>query len=91
MARTTVADVLADGLARAGAGRLVTARASDAVATAVRAAAERRGLPVLDAPDAAVAGVLAAVSGEVGDGPGAVVAGLERCARPRPRPRPRAA
>ena len=42
MARTTVADVLADGLARAGAGRLVTARASDPVAIAVRAAAERR-------------------------------------------------
>jgi thiamine pyrophosphate-dependent acetolactate synthase large subunit-like protein len=76
MARTTVADVLADGLARAGAGRLVTARASDPVVLAVRAAAERRGVPVLDAPDPMVAGVLAAVNGEVGDGPGALVAGL---------------
>ena len=76
MARTTVADALADGLARAGAGRLVTARASDPVALAVRAAAERRGVPVLDAPDPMVAGVLAAVNGEVGDGPGALVAGL---------------
>jgi acetolactate synthase-1/2/3 large subunit len=76
MARTTVADVLADGLARAGAGRLVTARASDPVALAVRAAAERRGVPILEAHDATLAGVLAAVTGEVGDGPGAMVAGL---------------
>ena len=76
MARTTVADVLADGLARAGAGRLVTTRADDPTITGVREAAERRGVPVLDAPDATVAGVLAAVSGEVGDGPGAVVASL---------------
>ena len=42
----------------------------------MRAAAGRRGVSLLDAPDAAVAGVLAAVSGEVGDGPGAVVASL---------------
>jgi acetolactate synthase-1/2/3 large subunit len=76
MARTTVADVLADGLARAGAGRLLTAQATDPVVIAMRAAAERRGVPVLDAPDAMVAGVLAAVNGEVGDGPGAVVAGF---------------
>jgi acetolactate synthase I/II/III large subunit len=77
VARTTVADVLADGLARAGAGRLVTTRADDPTITGVREAAERRGMPVLDAPDATVAGVLAAVSGEVGDGPGAVVASLD--------------
>jgi acetolactate synthase-1/2/3 large subunit len=77
VARTTVADLLADGLARAGAGRLVTTRADDPTITGVREAAERRGVPVLDAPDATVAGVLAAVSGEVGDGPGAVVASLD--------------
>ena len=52
MARTTVADVLADGLARAGAGRLFAARASDPAAIALRAAAVRRGVPVHEAPDA---------------------------------------
>ena len=71
MARTTVADVLADGLARAGAGRIFVAPAggagaSDGAITALRQAAARRGLPALDAPDAAVAARLAAVSGEVG-------------------------
>ena len=76
MARTTVADVLADGLARAGAGRIFAPRTSDPVAIARRAAAARRGVPVHDAPDAATAGVLAAVSGEIGDGPGAVLADL---------------
>lgn len=74
MARTTVADVLADGLARAGAGRVFAAPAADASLTA---AAERRGLDVVLVPDALAAGVLAAVTGEVGDGPGAVVAGLD--------------
>jgi len=76
MARTTVADVIADGLARAGAGRVIVAPGDDPVFAGVRAAAERRGLPILDAPDAAIAGVLAAVSGEVGDGPGALVGSL---------------
>jgi acetolactate synthase-1/2/3 large subunit len=68
--------VLADGLARAGAGQLVAAPGDTPVTLAVREAAARRGLPVLQAPDATVAGLLAAVSGEVGDGPGAVIAGL---------------
>ena len=76
MARTTVADVLADGLARAGAGRLVVAPGDNPVILAVREAATRRGLAALQAPDAMVSGVLAAVSGEIGDGPGALVAGL---------------
>jgi thiamine pyrophosphate-dependent acetolactate synthase large subunit-like protein len=74
MARTTVADVLVDGLARAGARRVFAG--SDALA-ALSAAAQRRGLDVLDAPEATAAGVLAAVSGEVGDGPGALLAGLD--------------
>jgi acetolactate synthase-1/2/3 large subunit len=74
MARTTVADVLADGLSRAGAGRVFAAPGADA---SVTAAAERHGLDVVLAPDALAAGVLAAVTGEVGDGPGAVVAGLD--------------
>ena len=76
MARTTVADVLADGLARAGAGRIFAALTSDPAAIALREAAVRRGVPVHEAPDAAMAGVLAAVSGEIGDGPGAVLADL---------------
>jgi acetolactate synthase I/II/III large subunit len=74
MARTTVADVLADGLARAGAGRVFAAPGADASLTA---AAERHGLDVIATPDALAGGVLAAVTGEVGDGPGAVVAGLD--------------
>jgi len=57
MARTTVADVLADGLARAGAGRLVVAPGDNPVILAVRAAATRRGLPALQAPDAMVSGL----------------------------------
>jgi acetolactate synthase-1/2/3 large subunit len=74
MGRTSVAGVLVDGLVRAGAGRVFsTPEALDAL----RAAAQRRGLDVIDAPDAAAAGVLAAVSGEVGDGPGALLASLE--------------
>ena len=77
MARTTVADVLVDGLARATVGRLVVAPGNHLVTEAVRAAAERRGVSVLEVPDAMAAGLLAAVSGEVGDGPGAVVAGLD--------------
>jgi len=76
MARTTVADVLADGLTRAGAGRIFAALTSDPAAIALREAAARRGVPVHDAPEAATAGVLAAVSGEIGDGPGAVLADL---------------
>jgi thiamine pyrophosphate-dependent acetolactate synthase large subunit-like protein len=74
MARTTVADVLVDGLARAGARRVFAGPGAPA---ALSAAARRRGLDVLESPEATAAGVLAAVSGEVGDGPGAVLAGLD--------------
>ena len=73
MARTTVADVLVDGLARAGAAHLFAAPAGP---EALRAAARRRGLEIVDTHDAVSAGVLAAVSGEVGDGPGALLADL---------------
>ena len=59
---------------RAPAG-IFAARPSDPTVIALREAAVRRGVPVLDAPDATTAGVLAAVSGEIGDGPGAVLAG----------------
>ena len=74
MARTTVADVLVDGLARAGAARAFAA--PDAPAPLL-AAAQRRPLPVVEAPDAAAAGVLAAVSGEIGEGPGAMLSGFD--------------
>jgi acetolactate synthase I/II/III large subunit len=74
MARTTVADVLADGLARAGTGRVFAASGAP---SALRAAAARRALALVDAPDATAAGVLAAVSGEVGDGPGATLGSLD--------------
>jgi acetolactate synthase I/II/III large subunit len=73
MARTTVADVLIDGLARAGAARVFAAPGAPA---ALRAAAGRRPLETVEAPDAMAAAVLAAVSGELGDGPGAALGGL---------------
>jgi acetolactate synthase-1/2/3 large subunit len=74
MARTSVADVLVDGLARAGVARIF---AAPGALVAVRTAAARRQLDVVDAFDSATAGVLAAVSGEVGEGPGAMLAGLD--------------
>ena len=74
MARTTVADVLVDGLRRAGAARVFVAPGA---AVALRAAAQRRSLTVVEAPDAMAAVVLAAVSGEIGEGPGAAIAGLD--------------
>jgi acetolactate synthase-1/2/3 large subunit len=73
MARVTVADVVVDGLARAGVARVFAAPGAPA---ALRSAAQRRGLDVVEAPDAATAGVLAAVTGEIGDGPGAMLATL---------------
>lgn len=71
MPRTTVADVLADAVGRAGAGRVFVA--PEAPAMLVEAAA-RRGLETIRAPDAAAACVLAAVTGELIDAPGAAVA-----------------
>jgi thiamine pyrophosphate-dependent acetolactate synthase large subunit-like protein len=71
MARVTVADVLLDGLGRAGVARVFSASG----AAALLKAAARRGLDVVDAQDPTAAAVLAAVSGEVGEGPGALIAG----------------
>jgi acetolactate synthase-1/2/3 large subunit len=73
VARTTVADVLVDGLARAGAPRVFAAPGS---AAALGAAARRRPLDVVEVPDSTAAGVLAAVTGEIGEAPGALFAGL---------------
>ena len=73
MARTTVADVLIDGLARAGAARVFAAPGGP---VALADAARRRPLEIVEAPDAMAAGVLAAVSGEVSDAPGVAFAGF---------------
>jgi acetolactate synthase-1/2/3 large subunit len=73
MAGTTVADILVDGLARAGAARVFAGPGAPA---ALLDAARRRGLDVVEAPDAATAGLLAAVTGELGAVPGAAVASL---------------
>jgi acetolactate synthase-1/2/3 large subunit len=77
MARTTVADVLVDGLGRAGAGRLFAAPGAP---LSVIDAARRRGLDVVETPEAALAALLAAVTGEIGGGPGAAVASLAEAA-----------
>jgi len=77
MARTTVADVLVDGLARAGAARAFVAPDAD---PALRAAAGRSRLEIVEAAGALAGGVLAAAAGEVGDGPGALLAGLDDAA-----------
>jgi thiamine pyrophosphate-dependent acetolactate synthase large subunit-like protein len=69
----TVADVIADGLRRAGVARVFVADGADAtLVEAVRAA----GLPVLEAAGAASACVMAAVTGRLGEAPGtAIIAG----------------
>lgn len=71
MSRSTVADVLADGLARAGARRFFAT--ADAPA-AVVAAARRRGVDVAAAADPHDAGMLAAVTGILTEAPGVVLA-----------------
>ena len=69
----TVADIVADGLRRAGAARVFSADDADAtVITALRAA----GLTTIAVPRAASACAMAAVTGRLGDAPGvAVIAG----------------
>jgi acetolactate synthase I/II/III large subunit len=73
MARITVADVLVDGLARAGAARAFVT--TDAPA-GLRAATERSRLQIVEADGATAGALLAAVTGEVDGGPGALLAGL---------------
>lgn len=73
MSRTTVAAVVADGLARAGARRLFAAAGAPAVLTA---AARARGLSVVEVTGAAAACIMAAVTGELDDAPGAAVVSL---------------
>ena len=73
---TTVADVLADGLVRAGTTR-VFAVAADRDAEPVVDAIERRGLPVVRVSRPDIACVMAAVSGALGGAPGAAVIGSD--------------
>jgi acetolactate synthase I/II/III large subunit len=68
-----VGDVLADGVARAGAVRAFVAPGAPRVLVE---AVERRGLAVVPAPDAAAACVLAAVTGEITDAPGVAIVEL---------------
>src|SRR5512145_2729633 len=63
----TVADVLVDGLLRSGVPRVFVAGHS---LTGLEAAAERRGLSLVDAGTPAMAGLMAAVTAEVGEAPG---------------------
>jgi acetolactate synthase-1/2/3 large subunit len=70
MAGTTVADVVVDGLQRAGVRRLF---AADAPHAALDAAASRAGLDVIRAVTPSAALVMAAVAAELSDAPGVVV------------------
>lgn len=73
MGRSTVAAVVAEALARAGAPRLFAVRhACPALAEAARAA----GLDVVDVAGATAACVMAAVTGELSDAPGAAAVSL---------------
>ena len=72
-----VADVLADGLSRAGATRAFVAPGAPPVLVE---AVARRGLATIEAPDGAAACVLAAVTGELTDAPGVAIAALAEAA-----------
>jgi acetolactate synthase-1/2/3 large subunit len=70
---TLVADVIADGLARAGTRRLFAAGGASArLVDAVRA----RGVPVVDVAGATAACIMGAVTGELEDAPGAAAVSL---------------
>jgi len=68
-----VADVLADGLSRAGAPRAFVAPGAPPLLVE---AVARRGLATIETPDGAAACVLAAVTGELTEAPGVVIAPL---------------
>ncbi len=73
MSGTTVAGVIADGLARAGVRRLFAGPGASAmVVDAVRA----HDIPVVDAAGATAACIMAAVTGELADAPGAAAVSL---------------
>jgi acetolactate synthase-1/2/3 large subunit len=72
-----VADVLADGLSRAGATRAFLAAGAPPV---LAEALGRRGLATIETSDVTAACVLAAVTGEVTEAPGVALAGLDDAA-----------
>lgn len=74
MSPATVAGVVADGLARAGVARVFDATGG---AHPLAAAARTRGLPVVGAGSVEAACVMAAVTGELTDAPGAALVGLD--------------
>lgn len=74
MSRTTVADVVVDGLARAGTPRIFGVPGVGANLPLL-AAARARGLPLVLAYGEAAACVMAAVTGDLAGAPGAAVAG----------------
>jgi acetolactate synthase-1/2/3 large subunit len=73
MARSTVAAVVADGLARAGARRVF---AAPGATTALLQAARARGLAVVETATVTGACVMAAVTGELDAAPGAAAVSL---------------
>jgi acetolactate synthase-1/2/3 large subunit len=73
MSRTTVAAVVADGLARAGAHRVF---AAPGPTSAIVDAARAHGLAVVDVAGAAAACIMAAVCGELDDAPGVAAVSL---------------
>ena len=73
MTRSTVAAVIADGLARAGSRRLFAAPGAPA---SIVEAARARGLTIVDVASATAACVMAAVTGELDEAPGAAVISL---------------
>src|SRR5213596_2649308 len=72
MTATTVADIVVDGLARATMPRIFTVERASSV-VAVSQAVERRRLPIVSADSGAAATLMAAVTGELADAPGAVI------------------
>ena len=75
MSRTTVADVIVDGLERAGTPRVFLAGAAEP-SRALGDAARRLSLPAVGVSGAAVACLMAAVTGQLANAPGAAVVSL---------------
>ena len=75
MSRTTVADVIVDGLRRAGTPHLIGLARAGRADVPIFDAARAIGLPVWLVPGETAAGVIAAVTGDLLDAPGAVVVG----------------
>ena len=73
MSRNTVADIIVDGLRRAGTPRLVCT--ADGASSPLCEAARAIGMPVTLASGDAAACVMASVSGDLVDAPGAALVG----------------